>query len=161
MIPATTVANKPGTPGRVRISRKPIAQGRPVVRADTCGSAACFFSARGPWVRPAPGLPRTLSLSRVDDRQSSDANAPRERSFLTLSLGRADWTILPTAVMPAEADIQYAAGLSVNQGRLWDTGSSACAVDDAANSARRRGHDQRGANLSTAPGMTMTRSLPI
>src|SRR3954465_14204029 len=104
MIPATTVANKPGTPGRVRINRKPIAQGRPVVRADTCGSAACFFSARGPWVRPAPGLPRTLSLSRVDDRQSLDANAPRERRLLASEL-RARTRRQTTAVMPAEAGI--------------------------------------------------------
>jgi hypothetical protein len=35
---------------------KPTAQGRPDVRLRTCGSAACFFVARGPWVRPAPGL---------------------------------------------------------------------------------------------------------
>jgi hypothetical protein len=52
--------NKVWSPGRSRISRKTIAQGRPVVPARTCGSAACFFSARGPWVRRAPGLPCAL-----------------------------------------------------------------------------------------------------
>ncbi len=35
--------NKAWSPGRARISRKTIAQGRPVVPARTCGSAACFF----------------------------------------------------------------------------------------------------------------------
>ena len=35
--------NNVWSPGRSRISRKTIAQGRPVVPARTCGSAACFF----------------------------------------------------------------------------------------------------------------------
>ncbi len=52
--------NKAWSPGRSRISRNTIAQGRPGVPARTCGSAACFFSARGPWVRRAPGLPCAL-----------------------------------------------------------------------------------------------------
>jgi hypothetical protein len=56
--------NKVWSPGRSRISRKTIAQGRPVVPARTCGSAACFFSARGPWVRRAPGLPCALFFER-------------------------------------------------------------------------------------------------
>ena len=38
-----TVARQPGAPRRSRISRNTIAQGRPVVPARTCGSAACFF----------------------------------------------------------------------------------------------------------------------
>ncbi len=54
--------NKAWSPGRSRISRKTIAQGRPGVPARTCGSAACFFAARGPWVRRAPGLPCALYL---------------------------------------------------------------------------------------------------
>ncbi len=37
------------SPGRSRISVKTIARGRPVIGC-TCGSAACFFVARGPWV---------------------------------------------------------------------------------------------------------------
>jgi len=48
-------------PGRVRISRSTIAQGRPMF-GRTCGSAACIFFARGPWVLakhpafPAPSV---------------------------------------------------------------------------------------------------------
>src|ERR1700761_9325361 len=53
------------SPGRSRISRQTIAQGRPDVRL-TCGSAACFFAARGPWVRSAPGLPCALCLEEAD-----------------------------------------------------------------------------------------------
>ncbi len=58
--PRAEVANKPGAPGRPRISRKPVAQGRPGCLGRTCGSAACFFVARGPWERRAPGLPCAL-----------------------------------------------------------------------------------------------------
>ena len=54
------VANKPGAPRRARISRNTIAQGGPGCLGRTCGSAACFFSARGPWERSAPGLPCAL-----------------------------------------------------------------------------------------------------
>ena len=54
--------NQAWSPGRSRISRKTIAQGRPDDSACTCGSAACFFVARGPWVRWAPGLPCALCL---------------------------------------------------------------------------------------------------
>src|SRR3569833_1524636 len=42
MIPWMTVANKPGTPGRARISVKTAVQGMPDVGC-TCGSAACFL----------------------------------------------------------------------------------------------------------------------
>ncbi|MGJ4902004.1 hypothetical protein ACQR0V_10570 [Bradyrhizobium sp. HKCCYLS2058] len=55
------VANKPGAPGRLRISVKTIARGMPVVPAEPVVTAACFFSAGGPWVRPASGIPRALS----------------------------------------------------------------------------------------------------
>jgi hypothetical protein len=54
--------NQAWSPRRPRISRKAIAQGRPVVRLVPVVTAACFFVAGGPWVRPAPGLPCALSL---------------------------------------------------------------------------------------------------
>jgi hypothetical protein len=68
-----TVAKKPGAPGRSRISRKTIARGRPDDLAEPVVTAACFFSAGGPWVRPAPGLSRALSLFEGDALQSSGA----------------------------------------------------------------------------------------
>ncbi len=80
--------NNVWSPGRSRISRKTIAQGRPVVPARTCGSAACFFSARGPWVRRAPGLPCALFFERGwIETKNSDAIAPREHAVTSLSTG--------------------------------------------------------------------------
>src|SRR5689334_16268520 len=53
----------------------------------TCGSAACFLVARGPWVRPAPGLPCALSLEGGDEFQSSDARCvARTRSYVWMDL---------------------------------------------------------------------------
>jgi hypothetical protein len=104
--------NKTWSPGRARISRKPLAQGKPVVSARTCGSAAFFFAARGPWVRRAPGLPCALFPMRVDRWTNSDANAPRERDFMSLSV-----------VMPAHAGIQYAVAFRFKHCVLWNTGS--------------------------------------
>jgi hypothetical protein len=46
MIELTTVANKPGTPGRSRISVKTAAQGRPDVRLVPVVTAACFLFCR-------------------------------------------------------------------------------------------------------------------
>src|SRR5262245_55805193 len=43
MIREATVAKKPGTPGRARISRKTIAQGRPDRIGRTCGDYSCAF----------------------------------------------------------------------------------------------------------------------
>ncbi len=59
--------------GRARITRNPFAQGRPVVSARTCGSAACFLVARGPRVRPAPGLPCALCAQEGDSTQITRA----------------------------------------------------------------------------------------
>ncbi len=66
------VANKPGAPGRPRISRQTMRAGKAGMSCRTCGSAACFFAARGPWERRAPGLPCpsrfSLGLSRCIPR---------------------------------------------------------------------------------------------
>jgi hypothetical protein len=70
----TTVAIKPGTPGRARISRQTVARGLPVAPAEPVVTAACFFVAGGPWVRPASGIPRALSSSRDVVRHDSDAS---------------------------------------------------------------------------------------
>ena len=42
----TTVAIKPGTPGRARISRQTVARGMPVAPAEPVVTAACFFCCR-------------------------------------------------------------------------------------------------------------------
>jgi hypothetical protein len=39
---------------------KTIAQGMPVDPAPPVVTAACFFVAGGPWVRPSPGIPCAL-----------------------------------------------------------------------------------------------------
>src|SRR3569833_1071709 len=111
----TTGAIKP-VPRRSRISRKTVARGRPDV-GRTCGSAACFFVARGPWVRPAPDLPRALSLSRVIDRQSSDAKcAARARMLaLTCKVMTQRHTQLSSS---AKAGDPVRRGLSINHNRL-------------------------------------------
>ena len=48
------------SPGRARISRKTIAQGRPDDPPVPVVLPRAFFVARGPWVRWAPGLPCAL-----------------------------------------------------------------------------------------------------
>jgi len=64
-ITLVTVANKPGTPGRPRISRKTIAQGRPDDPAYTCGNYRVLTTnAHGPRVRRAPGFPCALCFPR-------------------------------------------------------------------------------------------------
>jgi len=73
-----TVANKPGTPRRSRISRNTIARGMPVVLAEPVllACAKCtVLCTQGPRVRPASGVPRALCLSRVSD----DARLGRNR----------------------------------------------------------------------------------
>jgi hypothetical protein len=59
--------------GRSRISRETIAQGMPDDPADPVVTAACTFFARGPWVRPSPGIPCALSVGGRTNRQDSDA----------------------------------------------------------------------------------------
>jgi len=77
-----TVANKPCTPRRPRISRKPIAQGTPVVSA-ALWFLACVkvhsFCTQGSRVRPASGVPCALSMEGVRILHSPDGIAPRGR----------------------------------------------------------------------------------
>jgi hypothetical protein len=62
------VTNKPGAPGRPRISRSPFAQGGPGCPGRTCGSCPVhFFPHGGRGCRQTPGLPCTLELQRVCD----------------------------------------------------------------------------------------------
>jgi len=61
-----TVANKPGTPGRSRISRKTIAQGRPGDLGNTCGDYPVLLSLhRGRGCGQHPAFPAPSYYSRV------------------------------------------------------------------------------------------------
>src|SRR5277367_3469987 len=61
---------------------KTIAQGMPVDPAPPVVTAACFFVAGGPWVRPSPGIPCALFSSA---RAKLPANLGRLARRETLS----------------------------------------------------------------------------
>src|ERR1700761_1180635 len=85
MIGAATVAKKPGAPGRARISRKAIAQGRPVVRLSPVVLPRAFLLHAGHGCGQHPAFPAPSMLSRVGLMQSSDADsAARTRMFATV-----------------------------------------------------------------------------
>jgi hypothetical protein len=66
---ASDGGKKARSPGRARNKPlKPTAQGRPGILGYTCGSAACFFVARGPWV-PAGARPSLRPL--FNERQAA------------------------------------------------------------------------------------------
>jgi hypothetical protein len=60
MISLMMGATKPGPQGERAISVKTIAQGMPDDLAEPVVTAACYFFAGGPWVRPSPGIPCAL-----------------------------------------------------------------------------------------------------
>ncbi len=60
-----TGARKP-VPGEITYKPSKHRTGKAGCSARTCGSAACFFAARGPRVRPASGLPCALFLEEGD-----------------------------------------------------------------------------------------------
>src|SRR5690242_10057782 len=62
-VSAAMGARKPGPQGERAISVNTIAQGMPDDSADPVVTAASFFSAGGPWVRPSPGIPCALFYS--------------------------------------------------------------------------------------------------
>ena len=68
MIPKATVANKPGTPRRARYKRENHRAGNAgMSRLNLWYLPPAFFSAGGPWVRPAPGIPRALCMLARDE----------------------------------------------------------------------------------------------
>jgi hypothetical protein len=118
-----TVANRPGTPRRTRISRKTIAQGVPVVPAALLMLACAkvhFFCTQGSRVRPASGIPCALSIEGADDRCKTRARCvARTRSHIF------------SAVVPRlDRGTQYAAAYRLSLCHLWNTGSPAFAGDD-------------------------------
>jgi len=74
---------KARSPGRSRITRNTIAQGMPDDPAEPVEPSPWFFLARGPWVRPSPGIPCALSLCEGEIyANNSGAIAPREGEFM-------------------------------------------------------------------------------
>src|SRR5947209_6928262 len=108
MIPAATVANKPGTPRRLRIRRKTIVQGRPDVRLSPVvlpGAFCCTRTAGAVSTRPSL---RPLLEEGRSNKQGSDAKAgARERAHVG-SEEAAIWQHL-RCHCPRRRAIQYAA----------------------------------------------------
>jgi hypothetical protein len=65
---------------------KTIARGMPVVPAEPVVTAACFFVAAGPWVRPAPGIPCALSIFRGTLIPKNPGRSARECGCVSSSL---------------------------------------------------------------------------
>jgi hypothetical protein len=116
------------SPGRSRISRKTVAQGRPDVRLVPVVLPRAFF-AREPRVRPAPGLPCALYLQRVVLPDSSDAKRAARTgmfvfviaSFVIASAATARGRCRDDAKTHAscrEGGHPVRRGLSANYGRL-------------------------------------------
>ena len=58
---------KARSPGRARRTPlKPLRGECRMIRLNLCGSFPMLFYARGPWVRPSPGIPCALSIQRVE-----------------------------------------------------------------------------------------------
>src|SRR5215470_9066339 len=81
--------NKAWSPGRARISRNTIAQGRPDVTAKPVVPTPCFFFARGPWVLAKhPAFPAP-SESRRDGLIGKLGHVvPRERGVVSSFFAR-------------------------------------------------------------------------
>ena len=93
------VTNKPGAPGRLRISVKTAAQGMPDDRLCLWYLPPAFLFAGGPWVRSSPGIPCALSPPmRALIRHHSGAMARRDRSVM-----RATMRVTRSTVVPASA----------------------------------------------------------
>jgi hypothetical protein len=76
-IRAAMGATKPGPQGEHDISVKTIAQGMPDDRLNLWFLPRAFFTARGPWVRPSPGIPCALISGGPRMMHDSGAIAPR------------------------------------------------------------------------------------
>src|ERR1700760_138145 len=79
MIGKAMVANKPGTPGRARSSRKPLRRECRSCRRTCTDLWASFpFSPRGLRVRPAPGIPFSLLFRGSEADAKLGQIMPRE-----------------------------------------------------------------------------------
>jgi hypothetical protein len=62
-----------------------IARGMPDVSAEPVVPAACLFVAGGPWVRPAPGIPRALFVPRAGPLAKLGRKTRRENAASCLA----------------------------------------------------------------------------
>jgi hypothetical protein len=137
--------NKAWSPGRARISRKTIAQGRPVVRLVPVVLPRAFLlhadhGCEGHPVFPAPSVSDEGGLMEKLGR-----HAPRECGFTSYSL-----------VMPAHAGIQYAAASRFKRCGLWNTGSPGPVSAKASTRLRTQG---RAGALAKAASRAMTMGM--
>jgi hypothetical protein len=137
--PETDGGQKAGAPGRTRSSRSNHRAGNAgMSRLNLWYLPPAFFSAGGPWGRPAPGIPRALSLERAGPsaKLGRDQRCEMAKSCLTT----ASTTL--TAVIASEEAIQGPArdsGLlrfARNDGEFADPtfadGMGACVRSDSA-----------------------------
>src|SRR5437588_6607322 len=85
------VSQKAGSPGRTRISRNAIAQGRPDASAKPVCSCAAFLlhlSHMRPRVRRAPGLPCALCFSGATNAKLRADHAARTISAVFVRVAR-------------------------------------------------------------------------
>src|SRR5689334_11336909 len=116
-------AKEPGPQGERAISVKTIAQGRPECFRLylLVGAHAQIFSARGPRVQRAPGLPRALCFPEGSRKMHhSGAMAPRECVVTCDGLPGAAFSV---AMPRFKRGIQYAVASRLNHCCLWNTGS--------------------------------------
>ncbi|WP_315782689.1 hypothetical protein [Bradyrhizobium sp. SZCCHNPS1003] len=83
-----TVAKKPGAPGRTRSSRSNHRAGNAgMSRLNLWFLPPAFFSAGGPWVRPAPGIPRALCMFARDELITGLGHqVPRECAAMSIAV---------------------------------------------------------------------------
>src|SRR4051812_24020840 len=78
------------------------------VSAEPVVPAASIFFAGGPWVRPAPGIPRALCLKGAVQRHSSDAETRREKAsscLNTVIASEATQSRAPSAILDCFASL--------------------------------------------------------
>ena len=78
--PGGTEANKPALRGEREVSRKTIAQGRPVCFRLNLWSYPVLLVARDPWVQSAPGFPCALWLKEGGKVTQSSDDPRRENA---------------------------------------------------------------------------------
>ena len=107
----------PAHRGEREAAVKTIARGMPgCSRLNLWYLPPAFFSAGGPWVRPAPGIPRALFKERAGQQQSSDATARREIGHSCLITMIARFTTVTTNLTSSLRAKRRNPGLHA---RLW------------------------------------------
>jgi hypothetical protein len=63
--------------------------------AEPVVTAACISFARGPWVKPSPGIPCTLSFSEGNNLEQLGRIMPREREVMPCSIIHHTLSVIP------------------------------------------------------------------